>query len=1121
MQTRTALSTIYGQDSGGFSTRLADIADELVAAHEQREETRMAAAELRDNFASRLPFVHALQHALVASQQETLTDNRLPAVMRFDAYCAVKDASKNDPSDRGLKHASIALQHAWNQDPMGHFTVGELVSYRNHFASEFPKSAVKHTFDYGVPAVGFNTLTNLSFLTRVASDVVDQHSYEAAVEAHGLDGDRPEQIRARAYIRALADLAGDDSYAATPMPTVASAIERAILRYSQVDQQDINAGEPTMSMALQPGEEALPHDENEEEMATIESPISGEQLTVELGTQDGSIDGMTPEEDEFSVQQSAPSGGLPRMEPMMMSGQMADPSDETVGLDEPSEPDDDLDDDLAMGGEDIFDETLSEEAGEGTTRTTIVDPTSGELLEMTLSVPDQDDEGVAGMPEDGLDNDIDSPELSPDDMNGLGAEASAPRGWKKTVEHMKNHSEVDNPFALANWMKERGYKPHTASMHTADTTTERAMNPEVKGQPEAAVSYPAPLQVLRPKKEKKARGLSVDEVTRTCAALGITAASVESALIAGDKLAVGEWMLHISASDDVELRRLTSPAFEMDIGQSRLVRSAGLIDLDAVVADFMALAASTVVTSTEVEQTRAIERVATQQEALAPKAYVISTDIPHGAPINARRMMAQVWRVDAAAEGEIIDGRLAILVKNADDKSVNRIRTVLRDVFGAQRVEAQRVDIDRTAQLAPQPQPAPQMGPQLTPPTDQNSPFLGQTPVSQQPAGAPAQPLQAPMQTPNTGTGAQSNFIADHTDPFAQHAEGDEFMDDDDGGDMSGDGAIYAQAQMPPDEMGGGVGEEMGGGMPSAQPGGVMPPMPNPSMMGDGQSGGMPGMPGAPGGTDPGMMVDPSAMGMNPNESETIRSAFNIFHNDGMPPLEALAKFWGKFSAIVEKYGDALSPQRLAAEAEVLKLQQEEYAKPVVVPAKNTVAASARTAEMPTPRRIQPQHGGKVTVKKDFPEGDMPEAPAPRGQHGKPQGDFSNTDMHGHGDTSGHPSGLSAPLPPADGQRGKPHNKGERFSDTSHRPDMSSGENATTTHWDTVSRSEKMRSTRRADVIVHFDHEYGKFEVLRDGKRIATNHDSYASALADAERRIFGTDGKIYVDDGRGGLDEV
>lgn len=39
------------------------------------------------------------------------------------------------------------------------------------------------------------------------------------------------------------------------------------------------------------------------------------------------------------------------------------------------------------------------------------------------------------------------------------AAETAPPGWDKVVERLKDHPEVDNPFALANWMAAQGYQP--------------------------------------------------------------------------------------------------------------------------------------------------------------------------------------------------------------------------------------------------------------------------------------------------------------------------------------------------------------------------------------------------------------------------------------------------------------------------------------------------------------------------------------------------------------------------------------------------------------------------------------------------------------------------------------
>jgi hypothetical protein len=36
----------------------------------------------------------------------------------------------------------------------------------------------------------------------------------------------------------------------------------------------------------------------------------------------------------------------------------------------------------------------------------------------------------------------------------------APKGWEGTVKAMKKHKDIDNPWALAHWMKGKGYKSH-------------------------------------------------------------------------------------------------------------------------------------------------------------------------------------------------------------------------------------------------------------------------------------------------------------------------------------------------------------------------------------------------------------------------------------------------------------------------------------------------------------------------------------------------------------------------------------------------------------------------------------------------------------------------------------
>ena len=48
----------------------------------------------------------------------------------------------------------------------------------------------------------------------------------------------------------------------------------------------------------------------------------------------------------------------------------------------------------------------------------------------------------------------------------------APKGWEATIKKMKKHKEIDNPWALTNWMKKKGYKPQNENVDTEEDTIE-------------------------------------------------------------------------------------------------------------------------------------------------------------------------------------------------------------------------------------------------------------------------------------------------------------------------------------------------------------------------------------------------------------------------------------------------------------------------------------------------------------------------------------------------------------------------------------------------------------------------------------------------------------------------
>ncbi len=63
--------------------------------------------------------------------------------------------------------------------------------------------------------------------------------------------------------------------------------------------------------------------------------------------------------------------------------------------------------------------------------------------------------------------DVDEPYVSVEKLsvlklfkNEANIQEKAPKGWENSVKRMKKHKDIDNPYALANYMKKKGDKPH-------------------------------------------------------------------------------------------------------------------------------------------------------------------------------------------------------------------------------------------------------------------------------------------------------------------------------------------------------------------------------------------------------------------------------------------------------------------------------------------------------------------------------------------------------------------------------------------------------------------------------------------------------------------------------------
>lgn len=1242
MKTADALRDIYGHETDGFTTRLAEIADDLVRAADEREDRRMAEAALRDALAGDAPLIDNLRRALLTAQHEDLSNSKLPAVTRADAYDVVKQASRENPSDRGLVQAKHTLYDLWSRDPIGIMTVGELSTYRDHFADLFPKSAAKSVFDRDIPEVGFQTLTNLPFLTRLASEVVDQESYEHIVELHGLDGDRPEQVRGRAYIAGLAEMALSDETFETPDYSITATMNKALSRLAQdfgaedeeEDPADVDGAlDMDDGYMSDPDESELPHDEHTEEMATITSPITGEDLVIELGVKDDQhADGFEPSEDDAEEESPMSIGGLPDMEAMsttasrrarQQSTRRAQMSTMTLKPSPAPSPGE-----SPMGGNSFPAQSSEAELGAGEpadeTITTIIDPTSGEELQLTLTPIE--DEG----PED----------LNPsDDAGDMQEEMMEPMSAMASAKSQPTDEDEDGMDA--------------------------AFNPGVSKQPKDKVKGISPAVLTA----KAGLSLTTTQIKSLCASQGLDAPSIETKVLSGDwafggqqlVAGVSEWGLGgLDVGDDLLLTRYNEKG---DV--SAIARRASLAEFDGVVNDFMALCAAGLAKSAQKEtgaggwplvpskmwpgeksiacpkcgsldvtmggsypvrgtgaggrgrlgdaggldtntcndcgfsgSTPSKPIKAAAKRVPKTRDYVLTADVPQGAPIIARRMMASVHKIVANADGEMLnDGRLSIMLRQAEERTVNRIQKVLTDVFGIRNFEAQHIEMAKEAQrsyldtspgrepqfddginydpessgsFSPQEEEerlrdycqhlgmAPEqierevhrmqsgldpidprlraegsheeacgpMGMQAAP---SDSPFKGRAPENQQPAGQPAKPLNAPMQTSATGSQVQQDFIKRHTDPL-KRAQLEESIDDE---EILDDDMPMTDDELMPDEgdLGESLPPEMGADPMMGGPGMGMDPMGGGMGMGGPGMGGMggPGLMGPP--MDASQMpLDISSGQLMPEDEQAVGAAMSHFRNTGLLPLEAIDKFVAAYGAMLDKYGDATSPQRGMAEAAVVRVMSEAYQRPAVIPAAaksasvNTptiVKAKAKTAEMPTPK-VNTQQKGKVKPKKDMPAGEMKKTPKPKSQV-VPQGNPSEDTDLAKGDNATHSWSKTKPGAP---QRGSQTvNTGERFPDTSLNQG-SSNESGLTKKMDSLSKAapSALRSTLKSgskrDLFVDYDLDDGNFMLSKGSKKIA-RHVTLDAALADAERRQYGTDAKVYIAVGDGTYEQA
>lgn len=203
MQTKKALGILSKGDKQyeGPVGPLAEQAERFAKAYDERE-NRIVAAKNRDTVIQPVLDVLRRKATKVASEQDRAT----PVAMRFDAYQEIKVAA-DQTQDRGLIHLAKQLEQMWHKDPMGSITLGQLADLKAHYERNYPRSKIAVTVDKAISKVSYAKLP-VAKLARLAAKIEDQSDFDHVIVTAGLDGDRPDQVKARTLIRELVAMRG-------------------------------------------------------------------------------------------------------------------------------------------------------------------------------------------------------------------------------------------------------------------------------------------------------------------------------------------------------------------------------------------------------------------------------------------------------------------------------------------------------------------------------------------------------------------------------------------------------------------------------------------------------------------------------------------------------------------------------------------------------------------------------------------------------------------------------------------------------------------------------------------------------------------------------------------------
>jgi hypothetical protein len=127
-------------------------------------------------------------------------DGSLPICSVDEALTIIKQANK-DNSDIGVNNLETLMMNRWRENRNYEITAGDFLRMKDHFEKNYPNSKVSKILNK-IGSEGYMALPSKQ-LIEIASRIACQEDYDFEIRAANLEGNSPNQKKARKFILAI------------------------------------------------------------------------------------------------------------------------------------------------------------------------------------------------------------------------------------------------------------------------------------------------------------------------------------------------------------------------------------------------------------------------------------------------------------------------------------------------------------------------------------------------------------------------------------------------------------------------------------------------------------------------------------------------------------------------------------------------------------------------------------------------------------------------------------------------------------------------------------------------------------------------------------------------------